>query len=259
MLRAKRATSPIGRPRVGSVSASVSVAREPREEGGLLVWEEVFAESGWERGEGPLLFGRRESPSRLQADLAAAGLAAQRLAFVDIETCGLADLPVFLVGILHAVPRGWRLVQLLARDPSGEGEMLSRSVDLFSRHPIWISFNGRSFDIPRLRRRCRRHEIEWPAAEAHRDLLSDVRRRWGSELPDCRLSTVESRLLALERRGGDVPGREVPERYRDYVESGERSWIDPVVEHNRRDVAALLALLCRLEAGRGPTARSPER
>ena len=73
-----------------------------------------------------------------------------------------------------------------------------------------------------------------------------MRRRWKGELPDCRLTTVERRLLGLARFPGDVPGREIPERYRDFVQSGDRRWLDPVIEHNRRDVAALAVLLVRL-------------
>jgi uncharacterized protein YprB with RNaseH-like and TPR domain len=57
---------------------------------------------------------------------------------------------------------------------------------------------------------------------------------------------VERRLLKLERGPFDVPGREVPERYRDYVRTGDPRWIAPVLEHNRRDVAAMAVLLKRL-------------
>jgi uncharacterized protein YprB with RNaseH-like and TPR domain len=56
--------------------------------------------------------------------------------------------------------------------------------------------------------------------------------------------------LGLERMPGDIPGREVPDRYYDFVRSGETRWLEPVIEHNRRDVAALAVLLLRvLEAG----------
>jgi len=57
---------------------------------------------------------------------------------------------------------------------------------------------------------------------------------------------VERRLLGLCRAGNDVQGREVPERYRDYVQSGNPVWIHPVLEHNRRDVAAMAVLYRRL-------------
>jgi uncharacterized protein YprB with RNaseH-like and TPR domain len=197
----------------------------PREVGRLFIWEETYP--------GPL----------------------PDVAFIDIETCGLADLPVFLVGLLVPGEGEGRLVQYMARDPSGEPEMLRMCVADLSRHRRWVSVNGRSFDAPRMMRRCRHHEIGWPECEVHRDLLYDVRRRWGSGLPDCRLKTVESELLGLERDPGDVPGSEVPDRYYDFVRSGERRWIDPVVEHNRRDVLTLAVLLEKLEDTGGRTSR----
>jgi uncharacterized protein YprB with RNaseH-like and TPR domain len=59
---------------------------------------------------------------------------------------------------------------------------------------------------------------------------------------------VERRLLGLDRGPGDVPGREVPERYWDYVRGGDFRWIEPVLEHNRRDVTAMAVLYRRIEA-----------
>ncbi len=44
-----------------------------------------------------------------------------------------------------------------------------------------------------------------------------------------------------------LPGNE---RYYDFVQRGERRWIDPVVEHNRRDVVALAILLARIVGAR---------
>jgi uncharacterized protein YprB with RNaseH-like and TPR domain len=170
------------------------------------------------------------------------------LAFFDLETCGLADEPIFLVGVLKQRGAVVSLRRALARDASGEPALLRFAAGALGGGATWISFNGRSFDGPRLRRRAIRHGIEFPQPLEHRDLLLEVRRRFKGSLPDCRLGTVERRLLKLERGPFDVPGREVPERYRDYVRTGDPRWIAPVLEHNRRDVAAMAVLLRRLGA-----------
>ncbi|MCZ6792288.1 MAG: ribonuclease H-like domain-containing protein [Planctomycetota bacterium] len=241
--------------------AAEATLREPRREGRLLVWRERL--DGGEAGEPdpvspdlPLTVSRCDSrfaeisDSRLAAVYGRAGIDADRLAFVDIETCGLADVPVFLVGVLRRDGPTWELTQYLAVDPSGEPELLRRTAAVLARHDDWVSFNGRSFDVPRILRRSRLHGVDWPVARSHRDLLHDVRRRWKNELPNCRLGTVERCLLGLERPPTEVPGREVPERYYDFVQRGERRWIDPVVEHNRRDVVALAILLARIVGAR---------
>lgn len=243
--------------RSSASGAAEASRREPSREGRLLVWRDRYGDAEWESGEGADLFGREGSPSRAREAEGRRCGDAGRLVFVDIETCGLSDRPIFLVGTLVLEDDRWLLEQRLAPDPSAEPELLGATARLLARRPLWLSFNGRSFDIPRVRRRSRLHGVVWPEAEEHRDLLRDVRRRWKGELPDCRLSTVERRLLGLARSPRDVPGREIPERYHDFVRSGERRWIDPVIEHNRRDVAALGALLLRLDGcgEEGPSER----
>ncbi len=180
------------------------------------------------------------------------------LAFWDLETCGLGDAPIFLIGFLsHAGPPAggnggaapdppWRLELLLAEDPSREPRLLRAAAELLGRASCWVTFNGRCFDHPRLRKRAFRHSIPLPECGRHVDLLREVRRRWKGVLPDCRLSTVERRLLGLERGPGEVSGAEVPERYQLYVRSGDRRWIEPVLAHNRQDVLALALLFGRL-------------
>jgi hypothetical protein len=179
------------------------------------------------------------------------------LVFWDLETCGLADEPIFLMGALRPEGAGLRLSAVLARDPSGEPALLRRAAETLGNGAVWVTFNGRSFDAPRLRRRAALHGIDLPEPAGHLDLLREVRRRFGQTLPDCRLGTVERRLLGLERSPGDAPGREAPERYRDFVRTGEMRWITPVLLHNRRDVAAMAVLYRRLAPERGAPEQIP--
>jgi hypothetical protein len=238
------------RPEQSVVSPRQSWAREPLRDGRLLVWHEEFSAGGVQRGDCDDVASALRGAVAAFEDLSRRGLLPLRAIFFDVEACGLADLPVFLLGVLRLEERALRLVQLLAPDPSAEPELLKRGAEVLDGAPSWVTYNGRSFDAPRLRRRSALHRVAWPEPHAHLDLLHEVRRRWKHELPDCKLSTVESRLLGLERMPGDIPGREVPDRYYDFVRSGETRWLEPVIEHNRRDVAALAVLLLRvLEAG----------
>jgi len=149
---------------------------------------------------------------------------------------------------LRAEGNRFCLRRVLACDPSGEPALLRRAAEVLGPASVWVTFNGRSFDVPRLRRRASLHRIELPEPAAHHDLLQLVRKRWRRELPDCRLGTVERRLLGLVRGPDEVSGREVPERYRDYVRTGQMRWLAPVLDHNRRDVAAMAVLYARLLA-----------
>ncbi len=191
------------------------------------------------------LFGEDFDWSRFSASVE------RELVFLDIETCGLGDTLIFLVGILRYRPgEPLRFESVFAADPSREPELVDRVAARLGEVDRWVSFNGACFDLPRLRKRALRHGVAFPEFRTHVDLLHEVRRRWKRDLPNCRLSTVERRLLGLERGPFDVPGSEVPGRYWDWVTTGRSELIEPIREHNRRDVLAMIALLHRL-AGEG--------
>lgn len=193
----------------------------------------------------PDLFGDSFSPESLRHLPSGLG----PLVFWDLETCGLGDVPIFMLGTLTTDPaREDRLdLEILTTTaPEHEGALLEAAAERLGASELWISFNGRCFDHPRLRKRAFRHGVELPDCRVHLDLLLEVRRRWKGRWPDCRLGTVERRLLELERGPGDVPGGEVPARYDDFVATGNWKWLAPVLDHNRRDLVALAVLLVRL-------------
>ncbi len=89
------------------------------------------------------------------------------------------------------------------------------------------------------------HRVEAPILTAeHFDLYYLARRAWGRELPDVRLSTVERCRLGV-RRGDDLPGREAPHAFFEWLRDGTGP-IDRVFEHNRLDVLSLVTLLAVL-------------
>ena len=65
--------------------------------------------------------------------------------------------------------------------------MLSEFLVLLRRHPVLVTFNGRSFDAPFLESRLRFHGWFEPLRYAHVDLLHLARRIWRDRLPDFRL------------------------------------------------------------------------
>jgi hypothetical protein len=85
------------------------------------------------------------------------------------------------------------------------------------------------------------------------DLLHLARRLWQRSLPDCKLSTVESHVLGVERSEADVPGAWIPGMYLDYLRTGDASEMSRVIYHNLIDVLSLVSLtgqvLARFEGG----------
>lgn len=167
----------------------------------------------------------------------------EEITFIDIETTGLFYMfPVFLIGILQFTMGKGQIRQFLARNFDEEGAILTELDQKIRNRGIIASYNGKSFDIPYLKGRLRFHNLDDRFDAFHLDLLRHTRRRYRPELPDCRLATVE-RMILNHVREGDLPGSEVPEFYRLFMDTGDRVYIDPIMKHNACDLLALAKLL----------------
>lgn len=179
------------------------------------------------------------------------GTALPDLVLLDTETAGLSSAPVFLVGMLlwtDAEPQSAALVQLMARDYAEERAMLAETARLLARRSVLMSYNGRSFDLPMLRERTIYHGLPGlPEPARHLDLLGVVRGRFAGRWEDCRLQTLERRLLGRER-WADIEGAEIPQAYHDFVRDHDAGRMKLVLEHNRLDLITMLQVLPYLSA-----------
>jgi len=171
---------------------------------------------------------------------------AEELVFLDLETLGLHRGLIVLLGYMTLGPgeRPLTVSQLFARDHDEEAPLLEEFLEVLRGRPVMVSFNGRSFDAPFLENRLRFHGYFEPLRFAHLDLLHLSRRLWGKRLPDCRLQTLERRLLGRKRLD-DLPGSEVPRVWEDYLRYGDLRDLPAVWDHNLRDLSTLAELLVK--------------
>jgi uncharacterized protein YprB with RNaseH-like and TPR domain len=169
----------------------------------------------------------------------------QTSAFLDVETTGLAGgagTYAFLVGIGWFEGQNFRLRQVFMRDYSEEPALISLIQDTLGPLSGIISFNGKAFDVPLLESRFIMSRRRFPLSAApHLDLLHTARRLWRLRLENCRLSTLETEILGLER-DGDVPSELVPQIYFDYLRYGRAEPLRRVFYHNAQDILSLAAL-----------------
>lgn len=187
------------------------------------------------------------SAAEIAADPSLEGLSLDGLAFLDTETTGLAGgagTVVFLVGVGKFVDGEFWLRQYFLRDLGEEQAMLHAIECDLETSAGFVTFNGRTFDIPLLEMRFtlgmrKRFPLTgWP----HLDLLYPARRLWRRELPDCRLNTIESDVLRVHRSGEDVPGELIPGLYLNYLRSGDSMEMERVIYHNAMDILSLVML-----------------
>ncbi len=169
--------------------------------------------------------------------------------FLDTETTGLAGgtgtFP-FLIGLGWFKAGSFITCQLFARDFSEEKAMLTYLGELASDKRFLVTYNGRAFDLNLLTTRFILNRSQDPlAAMPHIDLLHPSRRIFNHRLENARLSTIEMQVLGV-RRGGDVPGFEIPQRYFDWLQRRDGGLLEDVFHHNRLDVISLASLLKHL-------------
>jgi uncharacterized protein YprB with RNaseH-like and TPR domain len=166
----------------------------------------------------------------------------RKMLFLDLETCGLSGCPVFLAGVALIGDGDVVLRQLFARDYAEERALLAELGRLMDEADFLVTFNGKTFDVPFLRDRAVHHRMQLSFSIPHLDLVWMVRRRWKRQLPDCKLKTLEWRVLR-RRRAGDVWGYEIPGLYHDFVQNGQPHRLIPVFHHNMLDVVAMVELI----------------
>lgn len=172
------------------------------------------------------------------------------LLLLDTETTGLgtaAGMVAFLIGLGRWQGEQLRLRQLWLPDHADEPALLAALQEEVPPDAWLVTYNGRAFDWPLLVARFRLHRRPPPPLAGHLDLLPVARQLWRHRLPDARLASVEAGVAGI-RRGDDLPGALVPERYFAMLRGAPPQVLRPVAEHNRADVIAMAHLLRVLAA-----------
>ncbi len=187
-----------------------------------------------------------DQPARRPLPQQLANAFPQRTLFLDLETCGLAGAPIFLVGLIRATPDGIFLDQLLARDYTEEQSILTLLEEHVATCDVLVTFNGRSFDWPMVQDRRTYHRLPTGRVDLpHVDLLIHARLAWRQHVPNCRLQTLE-RCLCRRSRQGDIPGSQIPAAYHQFVRTGDARQLSNILHHNALDLVTLAQLTMRM-------------
>ena len=205
---------------------------------------------------GAVMRGARQRFDELQASADLCRVADARgedLLFMDTETCGLAGAMIFLVGLMYYENGQLIFEQHLARDYAEEPAVLDAFARRLASSPALVTFNGKAFDMTLIRERCAFHAVAVDDPPAHLDLLHESRRRWRSQLPNCKLQTLEKHFCG-RHRVGDIPGAQIPDAYHTFVRTGDARRLGDILHHNLLDLLTMAELLtvlltsCQTEA-----------
>ena len=165
-------------------------------------------------------------------------------AIIDIETLGLSERPIILIGIANPGKESVCTKQFLLRDIQDEPSAIWSLISQLEPHFSMITYNGKSFDIPYIKQRLAYYGLDAALENPHFDLLHFTRRALSHKLENCRLDTVES-YLGIEREI-DIPGALVPHFYDLYLKTGNIGPLVAIVKHNKQDLITLGTLFSKL-------------
>jgi uncharacterized protein YprB with RNaseH-like and TPR domain len=165
--------------------------------------------------------------------------------FFDIETLGLFNRPIILIGIAKFEGESLSINQYFLRDLGQEPAALNGFLSHIGPESVLVSYNGKSFDIPYIRERLSYYGMLGLMERPHFDMLHFSRRAWRNKYPNCRLITLEKYIFGIERND-DVPSALVPEFYETYLKTGNIGPVIPIIEHNRQDLITLTNIFSKL-------------
>lgn len=204
---------------------------------------------------GPTRFGDLFSHAATTAALLARDEALARtdlrsLAFFDTETTGLgggAGTLIFLAGLGVFEDNHFVLRQYFMRDPGEEEALLNTLVADLAPRAGWVTFNGRSFDLPLLETRLTL--IGQRGVLGHRphlDLLHPARRLYAGRFANCKLGEIEHAAFHIIREQDDVTGGLIPQMYLDYLRTHDPENMRRVIYHNSVDILSMVTLATHL-------------
>ncbi len=162
--------------------------------------------------------------------------------FMDIETKGLSNVPIILIGVAEIKGSNIVASQYFLRDYTEEPNIIDAYLSHLDEDSVHVTFNGKTFDVPFIKNRCLHYGIKPDLDLPHLDLMYFAKNLWRDTLPNCQLQTIEREIFGIEREG-DVPGQYIPGYYDTYLREDNIGPVVPIIEHNCQDIISLAYFL----------------
>jgi uncharacterized protein len=182
------------------------------------------------------------------------------IVFFDLETSGLGR-KASIVSLAYSVLEDCQLSSycVFPSDPGLEGEAITHFLRRFHQGATFVTFNGSSFDVPKLSDRARQWSVQANgnpiqtfadhAAERHIDTYPIARRTFRFVKGQAGYNSLQGieRLEFGYEREDDLPGRMIPEVYRRWVYKRDNiPQVAQLIEHNMQDNITNAAILLKL-------------
>lgn len=181
--------------------------------------------------------------------------------FLDIETLGLYDSPMIIVGLGYYNNNKFEIHIHFARDLEEEIAICEHlRNEIFPNFKCFVTYNGKTFDIPYVANRFLYYFDENPMISEndepyeinntkyhHIDLYHNCRRRFKGKFNNYTLTNMEKNLLNWKREN-ELPSSLVGICYKRYQKNPSRyiGLIKEIIEHNYYDIYSMPLILKKL-------------
>lgn len=169
----------------------------------------------------------------------------EQLLFFDIETTGLSadSSNLYLIGCIFYRNHAWRLIQWFADTVDSERQLLLSFFEYAKSFSCLIHFNGDSFDIPYLQKRCAALGLDLGFSDmASLDIYKKIKpfkKLLGLE--NLKQKTIE-KFLGIHREDR-FSGGQLIEVYENYLFSKSQELYRLLILHNEEDLKGMPAIL----------------
>lgn len=168
-----------------------------------------------------------------------------KIALIDIETLGLSECPLFLIGIATFQDNQLIVDQIFVRKLNEEKAALHAFAEVLSDKHAIGSYNGKSFDVPFIRKRMERYDIKHNIHHPHFDFKYFSQKAFFGQVYDYRLTTIEEQIFS-DKRIDDVSGFLIPSYYQHYIKTNNIGAVVPIIDHNKKDLVTTAKIFMKL-------------
>ncbi len=162
----------------------------------------------------------------------------EKILYFDIETTGLSRkyCSIYLIGVMYFENDQWMYAQWFADNYNDEANVIMAFQKFIQDYECLIHFNGNSFDIPFVKERAEKYNIDLDLDRLKSiDIYKDISSLKNLlNLPNLKQKTLEE-AIGLDRKD-PFTGGELVEVYKEYVRTKDEKLIFPLLLHNREDV-----------------------
>lgn len=169
----------------------------------------------------------------------------EQLLFFDIETTGFsaAVSQLYLIGCAYWRQGSFHFIQWLAERRDEEALLLTEFFQFAKSFQVLVHFNGSTFDLPYLTRKCGQLSLPCPLERFQGiDLYKRISPfQYLLKLPNCKQRTLEV-FLGNDRKD-PFNGGELIAIYQEYLKTPTRTAEETLLLHNEDDLRGMLSLL----------------